>query len=340
MIRHNAASRQRILVMLLITLLSILVVGCSTSTSSTSTKPASAAAQSVRTLIAFDPAKQEFAENLAIDSQGDIYVTLLQAGEVRRLTPDGKQAAFFLPVGKGGSVTGITFDEQGRLYVLVGSPDAEKMGIWQLYSDGSSRRIAALPTSIMPNGMTVDKQGNLYAADSKGGIIWRVLAGSNKAERWLQHPLIAPQPHDVQLPNGAKVTLSVGPNGLHFFQGNLYVSVSGQATLVRVPLNWDGSPGTPAVYLKNVSIDDFIFDSSGNLYLDANRSGGLIANEIERVKPDGTYTTLASDANGLDEPSAVEFGTGAGEQGKLYITNIGMFSAAKHPSLEMLSLNA
>ena len=287
----------------------------------------------------FNPKKGEFAENLAVDAQDNIYVSLLQAGIVREFAPNGKQKTqLALPVGPGGSVTGLVVDEQNHLFVGVSSSDAMRVGVWQVNIEaGTSHRIAALPVAALPNGLSADSQGNLYVADSKEGTIWRIPHGGGIAQAWLHDAFIAPVTETIHEQGFLPVTLTVGPNGLEFWHGALYTSVSFRGTIVRIPVDANGRAGTPQVIFHHLYADDFAFDDRGDLYAAASREGPL-ATEVARITPNGTYTPLATVADGVDMPSAVAFGICRGNRENLYITNLAIFTIQHHPSLEVLSL--
>jgi hypothetical protein len=56
-----------------------------------------------------------------------------------------------------------------------------------------------------------------------------------------------------------------------------------------------------------------------------------------RVTPSGDVTPLATQADGLDNPSAVAFDPRPGERKQLFITNSAYFGT--HPSLEVTSVD-
>ena len=293
-------------------------------------------AQAVETLLAFDAAKGEFAENLTVDDGGNVFVTLLQAKDVLRFAPDKSTRRVHLPINEKATVTGIAFDNQQRLFVAVNSSETSETGIWTIDFDNAKfSRIAALPVDSMLNGMTSDERGNLFVAESKRGAIWRVASGSSQAEKWLEHRLIAPLPQTVKLPNGENQTLNVGANGVHFRSGALYVSVSGQATIVRVPVLPNGAAGKPRIFLKKVFTDDFAFDRNGELFLTANHES-VLTTEIERVTRRKKFAIIADGKNDLQQPSAIAFD----KNGVMYLTNLGLFGAPQKPSLQKLQIAA
>jgi sugar lactone lactonase YvrE len=285
----------------------------------------------VRTLALFSFAAGQTPENLAIDRDGTIYVSLAYASTISRLSPGGARTQLAVPT-HGGIVVGVAIDRPaGALDIAVRSKSAAAAGIWQVplaqfTTPAALHRLAALPTAAFPNGMSFDAGGTLYVADSALGCIWRLRRGEPWAEVWSSDALLAP--------SGAAYrgfTLP-GANGVHPWGPALYVSNTSSSTIIRIPITAHGSAGAPTVRFRGVQADDFAFDVAGNLYVAANP-----LNEILRVTPSGRVTTLATKAaDGLDNPSAVAFGVRAADRRVLYITNAAYFSAHPRPSVQLL----
>jgi sugar lactone lactonase YvrE len=286
----------------------------------------------VHTLALFSFAAGQTPENLAIDRDGSIYVSLAYASTISRLSPSGASTQLVVPT-RGGIVAGVAIDHPAdALDIAVRSRSAAAAGIWQIpLADFAStvalRRLAPLPTSAFPNGMSFDVHENLYVADSALGCIWRIRHGESWAEVWSSNALLAPSGaayHGFPVP---------GANGVHPWGQALYVSNTSRSTIIRIPISADGHAGAPAVRFRGVQgADDFAFDVAGNLYVAADP-----LNEILRVAPSGRVTTLATKAvDRLDNPTAVAFGTQAADRQVLYITNAAYFSAHPRPSVELL----
>jgi sugar lactone lactonase YvrE len=279
----------------------------------------SAPTPTLSTVVAFDPSASENPESIVVDHRGNIYVSLATRGEIRRIAPDGTQSTFAtLPVGSG-TVNGLVFDGRQNLYAALSSRVAETHGVWRVEADGASKRIAALPVDSGPNGMTFDRRGNLFVADSRLSTIWRVGRDSDQAVAWLQSELLAP---------GAGGQFPIGANGVKFWRGELYVSNTDRNTIVKVPVAEDGSAGAPGVYLTGVRSDDFLFDWRGNLY-----AATGFTNEVVRVDAAGNRETLLTGANGIDSPSALAFSRERGAPA-IYISNLGFLSGM--PSVQRL----
>ncbi len=138
----------------------------------------------------------------------------------------------------------------------------------------------------------------------------------------------------------------VGANGIGFYLGSLYVINTDKATVVRVPVLPDGTPGEPEVwaYAEDVPesilyprpevpyyalmLDGLALDVHGNVYI---ASPSRLA--VVRIKAaDKSQETIAVFNSPpvdvpiapLDAPFSLAFGAGMGERGNLFVTSSGM----------------
>jgi len=209
------------------------------------------------TVATFDPTKSQWPENIVIDRNNNLYVSLLISNEVQKITPEGVQSTYATFNGAPGSLTaGLVIDDNtGDLFVAYDSVGQNSV-IYVVHPDQSQEVFATFPVGAGLDGMTPEFFGNLYLADAFLGYVWRVSASGGAPEIWL----------DMHAPGSLQIP---GPNGIKFdlFQRNLYVSVSYQGTICRIPMQENGSAGTPVVYASNLTPDDFAFDLLGNLTL-------------------------------------------------------------------------
>src|SRR5215470_17255955 len=106
---------------------------------------ASYASAQVETVALFNASLFETPENIAIDHENNLYVSLALTGEIRKIAPDGSQLTFaMLPLGAPpltfcgsffNGLTGITFDEHDTLYANVASCDPASRGVWKIPHD-------------------------------------------------------------------------------------------------------------------------------------------------------------------------------------------------------------
>jgi sugar lactone lactonase YvrE len=266
-------------------------------------------AGTLTTFASFNISNFEAPENLVIDRQGNVFVSLILTNEVRKITPDGVQSTYvtFGPQFPTGSLTAglVINDSTGDLFVAYNPAPAGQQPsvVYVVHPDGSKQVIATFPAGAGLNGMTPDDDGNLYLADSFLGVVWRVPAGGGTPSTLI----------DLHAPGSLSLP---GPNGIKFdkYHRHLYVSVSSQSTIYSIGFNADGSVGTPVAFATNVTPDDFAFDHVGNLYLANGPSMSVL-----RVAPDGTQETLATSADGLQHTTAVLFGRQGNDNLELYI---------------------
>lgn len=288
----------------------------------------------VETVVEFDPMLGETPESVAVGFHGEIYVSLALTGEIRRIDPDGTQSTFaMIPLGPPsgcagplpGLITALALDLFGNVYVGANACDPDNRGIWRITPSGSAKRIAALPTTSVANGIAI-RAGRVYAADSAQPVIWRASTFGNgaPAEIWTEDPLLADNdPFD----------LDPGSNGIQFYGGSAYVSNSGAATIVQIPFELGGllggnlvaqdailrfgPPGSGALYEtpELPGCDDFAFDLIGRMYCTTNPYQSIL-----RIDPDGDVEVILDAEDGVDGPTSATFGRGH-DITTLYVSN-------------------
>lgn len=292
------------------------------------------------TVVTFDPSRAEAPENLVFDHRGNLYLNMALTGEVRRIAPDGTQSTLArLRPGTGTSTNallGLAVDRRDDVYALLTSHNvagSDTHGIWRIHPDGTKELFATLDPAGFPNQPLFDAKGNLLVADSFLGTIWRVTP-RGQVTRWLTDPLLMPDTAACGFP------LRRGANGMAFDnRGNLFVANTNKALIVRIPVNPDGSAGSPSVFASGCAnlngADGITIDVRGNVYVADN-----ILDTVVRVNTNGTVDRLA--AGGLDSPTGVAFGTRRGEQTSLFITNSALLTylsrGIPHPSLMRLEV--
>lgn len=281
----------------------------------------SAHAGDLTTFVTFDASRNELGENLVFDQDNNLFVSLALSNEVRRITPEGVQSTYASFSGAPGSfVVGLAIDDgTGDLFVAY-DPAGQNPVVYVVHPDLSKQVIATFPIGGLLNGMTPDDDGNLYIADSIAGVIWRVSSKGGIPVVWL----------DLHAPGNFP---NITANGVKFdkHKRNLYVTMTAPGTILRVPVDRDGQPGTPEVFVSGVTPDDFCFDQLGNLYLAT--QGGM---SVLRIHPDGTQEILASAADGLQRTSAMLFARHGEKRLDLYILS-GIFNDPNsHPAVFVL----
>jgi sugar lactone lactonase YvrE len=134
---------------------------------------------------------------------------------------------------------------------------------------------------LAADGMGLDAAtGYVYVTDIIGGAIWRVTPGGGSAAVWTSNtdnPILG------------------GPDGVKVFNGAVYAS-SGDRIL-KIPIKPDGTAGTATVWAQvaGAFFDDMVLDDrTGDVYVTR-----LDTDELLRITPAGSITTIASNADGL-----------------------------------------
>ncbi|SPL89569.1 unnamed protein product [[Actinomadura] parvosata subsp. kistnae] len=269
-------------------------------------------------LATFDHGAGELAENIAVLADGTICVTLLLAGTV---WSSGWEPERVVPHAADALVVGLAADAEDRLYAAVRGTTEDVAGIWRREAPGRWVRFAAARTSAGLNGITFAADGTLFAADSVNGEILCCAPGDDTLRLWLGgERLLEPLAPDDPV-------LSTGVNGLKVWDGALWATNTAQGSVLRIALD-DGRPGEVKQVHTGIPADDLAFDAAGTLYLAVHPRDTVV-----RITPDGATTVLATEADGLDGPTAI-----AVVAGGLLVTSLGMLGSRHRPSLVRLDL--
>lgn len=291
-----------------------------------------AAADETRTVVDFDNVGPE---NLAIDDEGHVYMTMNLSGEIRRLDVEDALATGLdiddtalvatLPAG-GGFTTGIA-EAAGDLYVALPAinNDANR-GVWRVPPSGPAPTspFAHLPDSGLLNGVLYDvERSRLLVTDSILGRIWSVDLTDGSADTWSDDALLAPESF-------------IGTNGITMDKrGAVFVAHLDHGRVLRIPVGADGSAGAAEVVVEDpglVGADGLTFHRGTTLYVAVNGQDRVV-----RITPSGRIQTVVDAGDGLDFPADVAFGTTRHTNGKLYVANLALdrstFQIEGDPSL-------
>jgi trimeric autotransporter adhesin len=293
-------------------------------------------------------------DGVVVDNSGNLYIADVGNNRVRKVTPAGIISAIagngtFGYSGDGGPATSaqlnapnaLAVDNSGNLYITDnGNSRVRKVtpaGIIstvagngsQGYSgDGGPATSAQL---LQPRGVTVDKSGNLYIADSfngrirkvtPAGIISTVAGNGSKGYSGDGGPAISAQ---LYLPNSVAVDNS----------GNLYMSDYGNSGVRKVTpagiistiagngtagYSGDGGPATSA---QLTSPNGVAVDSAGNLYI-----ADLDNDSIRLVRPQSSPSAPTLLTGGIVPAYSSVNTIEAGEWISLYGSNLASSMAA------------
>lgn len=288
--------------------------------------PSAAWTRSPATTFAVLPAGAAHPEGITVDEAGNVYVTTFAVGG----TPTGLGRLFvFSPGGRllrevdvaGSSpllldlafhpTTGdLLVIDFGNHQVLRVDPVTGLSSVFAVIPDDP-----ATPGTPAPNVLTFDAAGNVYISDSFQGIVWRTGPTGGPPTQWVASELL----RTAGVP-------PFGANGLAFNTAGtaLFVANTGNDTVVRVPVNPDGTAGTPAVFVNSINgADGLVIDDHDRLWVAANQ-----ADEIVVLDPTGRVIAKLGDFEGIGPdgaPRGLRFPASLVRRGPfIYVTNLAL----------------
>lgn len=283
---------------------------------------------------------------VAVDPAGNVFVSVGQgsgASErilIYKFTPDGGGPSFVADIGQG-TIGGLNVTPAGDLYVAMAA--GLDRGVWRLDPDGQIELLPGSDKIFFANGLAFDDRGTLYVTESVSllsvtpqgkpsgpGSIWRI-PRRGQARLWMRD--------EVLRGTGAmNQPVWIGANGIAYRHHHLYVTNTEKSTVMRIPIQKDGTAGLPVVWnLQPVPEsplsfplrgDGIALDARGNLYVAV-----LTKSAVVRINPHNMsqktiaafQSTAASVPNApLDFPASLCFGLSRGERMNLFVSNLGM----------------
>ncbi len=302
----------------------------------------------ITTFVSFDPHKGEFPESIAVDRQGNFYISMIALQEIWKLDSEGsfvEVVASFPPfTGLFGGVAGLRFDARGNLYVAVTSPYEEVEGFYIISPDGDKERIPGTADIVLKNDVAIAPNGTVYMTDSAGAI-WRY-TGSGKAEIWIEdETLEGTGAYGLGFPLGANGIVVVPGQKMPFARntdqksvGGVLVSNAEKGELVYIPILRDGSAGEPFVVISDpilFGLDGITMDARGNIYGTVNAGYSVV-----RISRDGRSITEIAKGGLLDFPTGLAFGTGTLKH-TLFVVNVafGALPEDANPSIVSIKID-
>ena len=127
------------------------------------------------------------------------------------------------------------------------------------------------------NALTFDKDGNVYVSDSFNGIIWKT--GPKRR---------SPQRNGAAIRcsgPGTGLTPPFGANGIAFNNAGtvLYVANTAFHQIIKIPVNADGTAGSPSIFITGINAPDGIaIDRDDNLWVCANQEDEIVVIDTDR----------------------------------------------------------
>jgi len=247
-----------------------------------------------------------FAENLAVDAEGSVLVTLHSHSRIDRYDPPtgrtSPYAHFPAPV------AGIALDAAGTLWVTGGTPGQTPGIVWRMGPDKAPVEWCRIEDAVFLNGCTPACDGRtLLVCESMTGRILAVDQMTPGWRTWVADDRL--RPADQQTP---------GANGIKLHGEMAYISVTGRNMVLRAALGQSGEPGPLEVAHDRLRADDFAFAASGALFVATHP-----AQSVLRISPDGQRTTIAGPEQGAVGSTACAFGRAPADRNALYVTTNG-----------------
>ena len=265
-----------------------------------------------RIVAAFDPAKGELPEGLALDeAAGRAFVGFAPSGTVvsvdlesGAVTPHGT-----LPQPPAdGFMTGLALAKDGSVYgALVSFHPEVQAGIYAIPpAGGAAKLFGSDPGMAFPNGIVVTGDGSLLVTDSAAGAVFQV-STTGQVSTWLADDLLKGQ---LDYCGPDLNTFDIGANGIALRGNDVLVANNDLGSIVRIPVLAGGKAGVPEVYAgpdcDNLGgADGLAVDADGTLLVAVNRQ-----DRIARVGTDGKVT-IVSEGGHLDFPASLALHAGA-----------------------------
>jgi hypothetical protein len=273
------------------------------------------------------PGVQSSVEGLTVGPDGNIYVPSFGFNTQGALTGN---AVLFVISPRGDIVRQVTIANSsphmlglefnpvtGALWVL--DFGAGKVLNVDPRTGASSVWAGPISGSIL-NALTFDTVGNGYVSDSFNGVIWKVPPGGGSYTAWSSGPLLEP---------GTGLTPPFGANGVEFNNERTILFVANTAfhQIIQIPVNTDGSAGTPSIFITGINAPDGIrIDRDDNIWICANQE-----DEIVVIDKTGKVIAKLGEFGGIDEdgivrgflfPASLAFSK---DRSTLYVSNLTLY---------------
>ena len=272
------------------------------------------------------PRDTSFAESLAVDSHGSMFVSrtvwgATNHGAVLRVRPSGAKQRFGPGLDLGATAMLVGVAVNGRDQVFVARYDfggAAPSAILRVTATGV-RTVATLPPGAWPNGLAFH-HGVLYVGDAALGDLWRFRPSARV------QPLHRPWLHSTLLEPAAGE--SIGVNGLAFWRDRLFGVNYTRDTLVRVGLTAHGRALAPHVVTRRGRLhtaDGIAFDRRGRLWVTVNGTGKpgkpLHDQYLLRLSRRGAVQLAVRDAAWMNYPTMIAAGRTPATEHRMFVTD-------------------
>lgn len=249
----------------------------------------------------------EFIESVTSGLDGTVYATNLFEGVIYKIQDDETSTLIDFD----GSLAGITILDDQNLVATGSDSNMNPVLLLINTETGSIVNEFIVADALLLNDVVKLNESSVLIADSFKGVIWKADLISGESSIWSDDPLLAsPAPSD-NVP---------GVNGIKIFENNVYISDSGKMLLAKVSIENDGTAGISKIHKENVFVDDFTFDSLGNIYGATHTFDSVI-----RISTEGVVSIIAQADQGVIGSTCLTWKSGA-EDTLLVSSNGGMLN--------------
>jgi len=182
---------------------------------------------------------QLFVENLAVQHDGHLLVTVYSSNEIYQIDPNSSKSNRTLLTTLPAGPTGIVEVDFNHFYVSAGS--IGQRNTWSIYSislhhgspsNTSFKQILDIDSALYLNGLCVlsYEQGILLSVDSMLGQIFKINLQTKQSELWYENDLLKRRSHDIHVP---------GINGIRrcSIDGCIYLTNTDRAIILRLAID-------------------------------------------------------------------------------------------------------
>ena len=284
--------------------------------------PATAWIRSPAVNFATLPAGTAHPEGIAADAQGNIYVADFDVskasgpGNIVIFDHAGKLVRKLDVAGSSPLLLGLAFHPTSGALLLLDFGNGQVLSVNTQTGAATTFSSIGAPPAHGINGITFDAAGNVYVSDSFAATIWKIAPSGGPASAWVSDAATL----------GTSGVPPFGANGIAFNSARsaMFVANTGNDTIVKIPVNANGSAGTPAIFVNSINgADGLIIDGADNLWVAANQ-----ADEIVVVDTTGRVIAKLGDFDGIDShgaargllfPASLVYSNGF-----IYVTNLAL----------------